>query len=35
MIIKNDAVVVCTGGTLPTAFLESVGVELETRYGTA
>jgi thioredoxin reductase/ferredoxin len=35
MRIKNDAIVVCTGGILPTAFLESIGVEMETKYGTA
>jgi thioredoxin reductase/ferredoxin len=33
--IRNDAVVVCAGGILPTAFLESVGIEVETKYGTA
>jgi thioredoxin reductase (NADPH) len=35
MRIKNDAIIVCTGGILPTAFLESIGIELETKYGTA
>jgi thioredoxin reductase/Pyruvate/2-oxoacid:ferredoxin oxidoreductase delta subunit len=33
--IKNDAVIVCAGGILPTNFLKSIGVEIETRYGTA
>jgi thioredoxin reductase len=33
--IKNDAVIVCAGGILPTAFLESIGIEVETKYGTA
>jgi thioredoxin reductase/Pyruvate/2-oxoacid:ferredoxin oxidoreductase delta subunit len=33
--IKNDAVIVCAGGILPTAFLKNVGVEVETKYGTA
>jgi thioredoxin reductase/NAD-dependent dihydropyrimidine dehydrogenase PreA subunit len=32
--IKNDAVIVCAGGVLSTAFLESIGVEVETKYGT-
>jgi thioredoxin reductase len=33
--IKNDAVVVCVGGILPTGFLKSIGVEVETKYGAA
>ncbi len=33
--IKNDAVIVCAGGILPTNFLKSIGVEIETKYGTA
>jgi thioredoxin reductase (NADPH) len=33
--IKNDAVIVCAGGILPTAFLKAVGIEVETKYGTA
>jgi thioredoxin reductase/Pyruvate/2-oxoacid:ferredoxin oxidoreductase delta subunit len=33
--IRNDAVIVCAGGILPTAFLKSVGIEVETKYGTA
>jgi len=33
--LKNDAVVVCIGGILPTAFLKSAGIEVETKYGTA
>jgi thioredoxin reductase/NAD-dependent dihydropyrimidine dehydrogenase PreA subunit len=33
--LKNDAVIVCAGGILPTAFLKSVGIEVETKYGTA
>lgn len=33
--IKNDAVVVCAGGIMPTPFLESIGVKVETKYGTA
>ena len=35
MKIKNDAIIVCAGGILPTAFLKSVGIEVETKYGTA
>jgi thioredoxin reductase (NADPH) len=33
--IPNDAVVVCAGGILPTAFLQNIGIEVETKYGTA
>ena len=33
--IHNDAVIVCAGGILPTPFLKSVGIEVETKYGTA
>lgn len=32
--IPNDAVIVSAGGILPTGFLKSVGVEVETKYGT-
>jgi thioredoxin reductase len=35
MRIRNDAVIVCAGGILPAAFLESVGIQVETKYGTA
>jgi hypothetical protein len=33
--VRNDAVIVCAGGILPTAFLKSIGIEVETKYGTA
>lgn len=33
--IKNDIVIVCAGGELPTALLKSIGVQVETKYGTA
>jgi len=33
--IKNDVVIVSAGGILPTAFLKQVGIEVETKYGTA
>lgn len=33
--IENDAVIVCAGGILPTPFLKSVGIKIETKYGTA
>jgi thioredoxin reductase len=35
MRIRNDAVIVCAGGVLPTALLKSIGIEVETKHGTA
>ena len=32
--IKNQAVVVCVGGILPTPFLQGMGIEVETKRGT-
>ena len=32
--LRNDAVIVCAGGILPTAFLKKVGIEVETKRGT-
>jgi len=32
--LTNEAVVVCAGGVLPSAFLQTIGVRIETRYGT-
>ncbi len=32
--LVNNAVIVCAGGILPTQFLKSAGVEIETKYGT-
>jgi thioredoxin reductase (NADPH) len=33
--IKNDAVIINAGGILPTSFLKELGIEVETKYGTA
>jgi hypothetical protein len=33
--VPNDAVIVCAGGILATQFLQSIGIEVETKYGTA
>jgi thioredoxin reductase/NAD-dependent dihydropyrimidine dehydrogenase PreA subunit len=33
--MKNDAVIVCAGGTLPTAMLKEIGVMVDTYHGTA
>jgi thioredoxin reductase (NADPH) len=32
---ENDAVIVSAGGVLPTDFLKSMGIEIDTKYGTA
>jgi thioredoxin reductase (NADPH) len=32
--LKNDAVIICAGGILPTAFLKGIGIEVETKRGT-
>jgi thioredoxin reductase (NADPH) len=33
--MKNDAVIVCAGGTLPTPMLKEIGVMVDTYYGTS
>ena len=33
--IKNQAVIICAGGILPTGFLKEIGINVETKYGTA
>ena len=33
--IPNDNVIICAGGVLPTAILEDIGIEVETKYGVA
>lgn len=33
--LKNDAVIICAGGTLPTPMLKEIGVLVDTYYGTA
>ena len=35
VILPNQAVIVCAGGILPTGFLREVGIEVETKHGTA
>ncbi len=32
--ITNDDIIVCAGGLLPTSFLQSMGIGMETKYGT-
>lgn len=31
--LRNDAVIVCAGGLLPTPLLQSIGIEFETKFG--
>lgn len=33
--LGNDAIIVCAGGILPTPFLKEIGIEVDTKYGTA
>jgi thioredoxin reductase (NADPH) len=33
--IPNDAVIICAGGVLPTPFLKKLGIDVETKHGTA
>ena len=33
--LKNDGVIVCAGGTLPTPMLKEIGVMVDTYYGTS
>lgn len=33
--IRNDAVLICAGGVLPTGLLKDTGITVETKYGTA
>jgi thioredoxin reductase len=33
--IDNDAIIVCAGGILPTPFLKSIGIAVDTKFGTA
>lgn len=35
LALDNDAVIISAGGVLPSAFLNSIGVRVETKYGTA
>ena len=35
LTLRNDAVIVSAGGILPNDFLKSIGIQVETKYGTA
>jgi thioredoxin reductase (NADPH) len=35
IVVPNDAVIICVGGILPAPFLQSMGIEVQTKYGTA
>ena len=34
-VLDNNAAIVCAGGILPTPFLKQIGIEVETKHGTA
>ena len=34
IVLDNDAIIVSAGGILPTPFLKSIGIEVETKFGT-
>ncbi len=34
-VAKNDAVLICAGGILPTQFLKDIGIEVDMKYGSA
>ena len=34
-VLKNDSLIVCAGGVLPSQFLKDIGVDMEIKYGTA
>jgi thioredoxin reductase/NAD-dependent dihydropyrimidine dehydrogenase PreA subunit len=34
-LLPNQSIIVCAGGILPTGFLKEVGIDVETKYGTA
>ncbi|MFZ5602673.1 MAG: NAD(P)-binding domain-containing protein [Pseudomonadota bacterium] len=34
-VIANDSVIICAGGELPTGLLKKIGINVETKYGTA
>jgi thioredoxin reductase len=35
LILPNNAVIICAGGILPTGFLKEIGIDIETKFGTA
>lgn len=35
MQLTNDVVIICAGGIVPSGFLKSIGIDIETKYGTA
>ena len=35
VVVPNDALIINAGGILPTGFLKQIGIEVETKYGTA
>jgi len=35
MPLPNDAVVICAGGVMPSAFLRQIGIDVAVKHGTA
>ncbi|MGD8925724.1 MAG: NAD(P)-binding domain-containing protein [Thioalkalispiraceae bacterium] len=35
IVLDNDGVIICAGGILPTPFLKQIGIQVDTKYGTA
>jgi len=35
LLLVNSAVIICAGGELPTAFINKIGIQVATKYGTA
>jgi thioredoxin reductase (NADPH) len=35
LTVRNDALIVSAGGILPNEFLKSIGIDVETKFGTA
>lgn len=35
VVMRNDGVIICAGGILPTPFLKEIGIMVETKYGTS
>jgi len=34
IVIKNDSIIVCAGGILPTPLLKQLGITINTKFGT-
>jgi hypothetical protein len=34
-VLANDAIIINAGGILPTGFLKQIGIQVDTKFGTA